>query len=114
MVEPLHRVRLPVSCQCATGRILSPAVGISYRLNGRVFRTVSVGWGITLPKNAPIVDARISMDSPLTNRAPATSERPLEANFRDLFHALGCIEGYFGIISCYSPGRVISVWKHIS
>src|SRR5215216_4842976 len=57
MVEPLHRVRLPVSCQCATGRILSPAVGISYRLNGRVFRTVSVGWGITLPKNTPIVDS---------------------------------------------------------
>src|SRR5215217_6642844 len=57
MVEPLHRVRLPVSCQCATARILSPAVGISYRLNGQVFRTVTVGWGIAHPKNTPIVDS---------------------------------------------------------
>ena len=37
MVEPLRHVRLPVSCQRATGSILPSAVGISYRPNGRVF-----------------------------------------------------------------------------
>jgi hypothetical protein len=63
MVEPLRHVHLPVCCQRATGRILPPAVSISYRPNGRVFRVVSVGRGIALPKNAPIVDVLIGMAS---------------------------------------------------
>jgi hypothetical protein len=42
MIEPLPHVRLPVSCQRPTGRILSPAVGISYRLNGRVAKKLSL------------------------------------------------------------------------